>query len=60
MAKSDTQSEPPGKKSDAKKSSESEKSGSEESEFVDVIAETGDQVDPPPPEVVEPDPEMSP
>ena len=31
----------------------------EKSEFVDVNAENGDQVDPPPPEVVEPDPEMS-
>ncbi|MEN3346784.1 MAG: vitamin B12/bleomycin/antimicrobial peptide transport system ATP-binding/permease protein [Bradyrhizobium sp.] len=30
------------------------------SEFVDVIAEDGDHVEPPPPEVVEPDPEMSP
>ena len=28
--------------------------------IVDVVAETGDQVEPPPPEIVEPDPEMSP
>ena len=32
----------------------------EKSEFVEVIAEGGDHVDPPPPEVVEPDPELSP
>ena len=32
----------------------------EKSEFVEVIAEDGDHVEPPPPEVVEPDPEMSP
>src|ERR1700738_4681469 len=28
--------------------------------IIDVVAEAGDQVEPPPPEVVEPDPEMSP
>src|SRR5947209_19764561 len=56
MAKSDAKSKPPGKKSDAKKSSESEK----KSEFVEVTAETGDHVEPPPPEAVEPDPQMSP
>src|SRR5438270_396189 len=60
MAKSDARSKPPGKKSDAKKSRESEKSGSEKSEFVEVTAETGDHVEPPPPEAVEPDPQMSP
>src|SRR3954449_6618244 len=32
----------------------------EKSEFVEVTAEGGDHVDPPPPEVVEPDPELSP
>src|SRR4051812_37881697 len=31
----------------------------EKSEFVEVTAEGGDHVDPPPPEVVEPDPELS-
>src|SRR5207237_9794453 len=60
MAKSGARSKPPGKKSDAKKSRESEKSGSEKSEFVEVTAETGDHVEPPPPEAVEPDPQMSP
>ena len=29
-------------------------------EFVEVIAETGDQVEPPPPEVLEPDPDLTP
>lgn len=32
----------------------------EESETVDVVAEDGDHVEPPPPEVIEPDPELSP
>src|SRR4029077_10718030 len=32
----------------------------EKSEFVEVVAETGDHVEPPPPEAVEPDPQMSP
>lgn len=32
----------------------------EKSEFVEVIAEDGDHVDPPPPEVVEPDAELTP
>jgi putative ATP-binding cassette transporter len=40
--------------------SKSEKSESEKSEFVEVIAEGGDHVEPPPPEAVEPDPQMSP
>jgi putative ATP-binding cassette transporter len=46
-------------KADAKtrvKSKRSEK----KSEFVDVTAEGGDDAEPPPPEVVEPDPELSP
>ena len=56
MAKSDAKSKPLAKKSDAKKSPQSEK----KSEFVEVTAEGGDHVEPPPPEVVEPDPELSP
>ena len=48
MAKPEMKPQPPAKKSSA-----------ENSEFVDVNAENGDQVDPPPPEVVEPDPDMS-
>jgi putative ATP-binding cassette transporter len=31
----------------------------EKSEFVEVVAEDGDHVEPPPPEVIEPDPEMT-
>jgi putative ATP-binding cassette transporter len=42
----------PAKKSAAKKT--------KKPPIVDVVTENGDQVDPPPPEVVEPDPEMSP
>src|SRR6478672_7761487 len=49
MAKPDIKPKPPEKKSSAEKS-----------ELVDVNAENGDHVEPPPPEVVEPDPEMSP
>ena len=49
MAKPDIKPKPPEKKSSA-----------ENSELVDVNAENGDHVEPPPPEVVEPDPEMSP
>ena len=56
MAKSDATSKPSGKKSDAKNSPESE----QKSEFVDVTAEGGDDVEPPPPEAIEPDPRMSP
>jgi putative ATP-binding cassette transporter len=56
MTKSDAKSKPRGKKADVKKSSEPET----KSEFVEVTAEGGDHVEPPPPEVVEPDPEMSP
>jgi putative ATP-binding cassette transporter len=63
MAKTESKPGPPGKKSDAKKSSEldADSSDSEQkSEFVDVTAEGGDHVESPPPEVVEPDPELSP
>lgn len=37
-----------------------ETSGEEKAEIVQVVTETGDEVEPPPPEVVEPDPELSP
>src|SRR5712672_3888704 len=36
------------------------KSSADKSEIVDVTAEDGDHVEPPPPEVVEPDPEITP
>jgi putative ATP-binding cassette transporter len=55
MAKSDAKSKPHGKKSDASKSIKSEA----KSEFAEVTAEGGNRVEPPP-EVAEPDPELSP
>jgi len=63
MAKSDTKPRAPNKKSGAKKSSELDAKSSDseqKSEFVEVTAEGGDHVEPPPPEIVEPDPELSP
>ena len=65
-AKSAVKSEPSSKKSDSSKKSAAtkkplpKKSSAEKSEIVDVVAEDGDHVEPPPPEVVEPDPELSP
>src|SRR3954468_2476289 len=44
----------------SERQSASEKRSAEKSEIVDVVAEDGDHVEPPPPEVVEPDPELSP
>ena len=54
MAKPAVESTPPAKKSSSVKNSSTNKS-----EIVDVAAEGGDHVEPPP-EVVEPDPELSP
>ncbi|MBR0755211.1 ABC transporter ATP-binding protein/permease [Bradyrhizobium jicamae] len=55
------------RKSDSRKTSDSEKKADavqteadEKAEFVDVVAENGDHVEPPPPEIVEPDPELTP
>jgi putative ATP-binding cassette transporter len=64
MPKSSTKSRPAAKsKSAAKKStpdtSEKEPSANP-SELADITAENGDQIEPPPPEAVEPDPELSP
>jgi len=56
MAKTDANLKAPVNKSDAKESAESEA----KSEFAEVVAEGGDHVEPPPPEVVETDPELSP
>jgi putative ATP-binding cassette transporter len=42
------------------KSSTKKPDSAEKSEFVEVVAEDGDHVEPPPPEIVEPDPELSP
>ena len=47
---------------DSRKPSDSEtaaKSREEKAEIVEVVAEDGKQVEPPPPEVVEPDPELN-
>src|SRR5882724_7320909 len=55
MAKSEAKSKPP-----ARKSSATESDSGRKTEFVDVTAEDSDHVESPPPEVVEPDPELSP
>jgi putative ATP-binding cassette transporter len=47
-------------KSPAKKSTSEKESSENKSEIVDLTAEDGDHVEPPPPEVVEPDPELTP
>lgn len=62
MGKSSVKSKPAAKKSSAKDSSDRktvEKTGDEKSEIVDIAAEDGEHVEPPPPEVVEPDPEWT-
>ena len=48
------------KSRDGAKPHDDEKSLEEKAPIVEVVAEDGDQVEPPPPEVVEPDPELSP
>src|SRR6201996_2126626 len=48
------------KSRDDKKPRDDEKSREEKAEIVEVVAEDGDEVEPPPPEVVEPDPELTP
>lgn len=53
MGKASVRSEPRKSKPKAAKDTDGE-------EFVAVVAEDGDPVEPPPPEVVEPDPELSP
>src|SRR2546422_6030644 len=50
MAKAISKSDPRATKSDS----------AEKAEFVEVVAEAGDHVGPPPPEAIEPDPQMSP
>src|SRR5947208_5158519 len=50
MAKAISKSDPRATKSDS----------AEKAEFVEVVAEAGDHVEPPPPEAIEPDPRMSP
>ncbi len=58
MAKSSVKSKPPAKKSPAKDSS-TPKPDENRSDIVDIAAEDGEPVEPPPPEVVEPDPEWT-
>jgi putative ATP-binding cassette transporter len=58
MAKSVVTSKPSTKKSTAKDSA-AEKTAENKSEIVDITAEDGEHVEPPPPEVVEPDPEWT-
>jgi vitamin B12/bleomycin/antimicrobial peptide transport system ATP-binding/permease protein len=59
MAKADSPTREKSRRS-TKTDSERKSASEEKSEFVEVTAEGGDHVDPPPPEVVEPDPELSP
>lgn len=47
-------------KSESRQSKPKAAEHADKSEFVEIVAEDGDQVEPPPPEVVEPDPELSP
>lgn len=47
-------------KSEPRKSKPKSAESAEDSEFVEVVTENGDQVEPPPPEVIDPDPELSP
>src|SRR5436190_15436179 len=60
MAKSAVKSKPPANKSTSENKSSTTKSEATKSEIVDVIAENGEHVEPPPPEAIEPDPELSP
>src|SRR5580704_12667087 len=48
------------KSRDDRKPHDDRKSHEDKAEIVEVVAEDGDEVEPPPPEVVEPDPELSP
>jgi vitamin B12/bleomycin/antimicrobial peptide transport system ATP-binding/permease protein len=60
MVKAATTSKPrAGDKPGHSKSSPA-KSQSEKAEIIEVVAEDGDRVEPPPPELVEPDPELTP
>jgi len=60
MAKPGVKSKSSAKTSASEKKPASEKKASaQKSEIVDVVAEDGEHVEPPPPEVVEPDPELS-
>jgi putative ATP-binding cassette transporter len=58
MAKSSVKSKPSAKKSPAKDSA-AKKANENKSDIVDVTAENGEPIEPPPPEVVEPDPKWT-
>jgi putative ATP-binding cassette transporter len=58
MAKSVVKSKPSARKSPAK-DSRAKKTSENEPDIVDIAAEDGEHVEPPPPEVVEPDPEWT-
>src|ERR1700760_18011 len=67
MAGSDTKTRSSGRNNasdatlrDDKKPRDDETSRDEKAEIVEVVAEDGDEVEPPPPEIVEADPELSP
>jgi vitamin B12/bleomycin/antimicrobial peptide transport system ATP-binding/permease protein len=60
MAKSGTTSKSTAKPKSPAKKSKPEKSSADASEIVEAVAEDGDAIEPPPPEAVEPDPELSP
>src|SRR5437762_8153982 len=61
MAKPGTRSKSAAKpKSPAKKSTSEKKPSADASEIAEVVAGDSEAVEPPPPEVVEPDPELSP
>ena len=60
MAKADAKTRVKSKRSSKTNSEENKTDSEEKSEFVEVTAEGGDHVEPPPPEAVEPDPQMSP
>jgi vitamin B12/bleomycin/antimicrobial peptide transport system ATP-binding/permease protein len=60
MAKADAKTRVKSKRSSKKDSEQSKTDSEEKSEFVEVTAEGGNHVEPPPPEAVEPDPQMSP
>src|ERR1700755_1507875 len=67
MAGSDTKTRSSGRNNasdatprDDRKPRDGKTSREEKAEIVEVVAETGDEVEPPPPEIVEPDPELTP
>src|SRR3981189_3083659 len=60
MAKTRTKPAPKPRPPAKESTSEKRKSSANKPEIVDDTAEDGDHVEPPPPKVIEPDPELSP